>query len=216
MELILFLLKVGWVRPKRGCLLMLSYYTTPRWYEFGEQRWNDIDRGKSKNRRKTCTSTTLSTTNPTWIDPGTNPGLRGERPATTDMSNGTAQGGRVSFRSIDVRKKKFRNTVPAFILLRKNFRNGVPPQKPWLNPMVLVLPEKLIITQQVKFTSACNWTLSWARWIQSTPLHGGMIYWQGKTEELGKNLSQCHFVHNKSRMDWPGREPGPPRWEAGD
>jgi hypothetical protein len=32
----------------------------------------------------------LSTTNPTWIDPGANPGLRGERPATNDLSHGTA------------------------------------------------------------------------------------------------------------------------------
>jgi hypothetical protein len=31
-------------------------------------------------------SATLSTTNPTWIDPGTNPGLRGERPATNRLS----------------------------------------------------------------------------------------------------------------------------------
>jgi hypothetical protein len=31
-----------------------------------------------------------------------------------------------------------------------------------------------------------------------------------------KNLSQCHFVYHKSLMDWPGIEPGPPRWEAGD
>jgi hypothetical protein len=28
----------------------------------------------------------LSTTNPTWIDPGANPGLRGEMPATDDLS----------------------------------------------------------------------------------------------------------------------------------
>jgi hypothetical protein len=31
-------------------------------------------------------SATLSTTNPTWIDPGANPGLRGERPATNRLS----------------------------------------------------------------------------------------------------------------------------------
>jgi hypothetical protein len=35
-------------------------------------------------------SATLSTTNPTRIDPGTNPGLRGERPATNRLSHGTA------------------------------------------------------------------------------------------------------------------------------
>jgi hypothetical protein len=37
-------------------------------------------------------SATLSTTNPTWIDPGANPGLRGERPATNRLSHGTALG----------------------------------------------------------------------------------------------------------------------------
>jgi hypothetical protein len=35
-------------------------------------------------------SATLSITNPTWIDPGANPGLRGERPATNRLSHGTA------------------------------------------------------------------------------------------------------------------------------
>jgi hypothetical protein len=76
--------------PKRGCLLTLAYYALPRWYEFGERRWNDILTGKNRRtRRKTCPSVTLSTTNPTWIDPGANPGLRGERPATNDLSHGT-------------------------------------------------------------------------------------------------------------------------------
>jgi hypothetical protein len=46
------LLKVGWVRPKRGCLLTLAYYAFPRRYEFGERRWNDIDRRKPKNSEK--------------------------------------------------------------------------------------------------------------------------------------------------------------------
>jgi hypothetical protein len=41
-------------------------------------------------RRKTCPSATLSTTNPTWTDPGSNPGLRGEKPATNRLSHGTA------------------------------------------------------------------------------------------------------------------------------
>jgi hypothetical protein len=37
-----------------------------------------------------------------------------------------------------------------------------------------------------------------------------------KPKYSGKKLSQCYFVHHKSHMDWPGIEPGPPRWEAGD
>jgi hypothetical protein len=37
----------------------------------------------------------------------------------------------------------------------------------------------------------------------------------GETEVLGDNLSQCRFVHHKPHM-LPVREPGPPRWEAGD
>jgi hypothetical protein len=40
--------------------------------------------------RKTCPSDALSTTNPTWIDLGANPGLRGERSAANDLSHGTA------------------------------------------------------------------------------------------------------------------------------
>jgi hypothetical protein len=78
--------------PKRGCLLTLAYYAFPRWYEFGERRWNDRLTGENRRtRRKTCPSATLSTTNPTWIDPGANPALRGERPAINDLSHGMAQ-----------------------------------------------------------------------------------------------------------------------------
>jgi hypothetical protein len=39
---------------------------------------------------KTCPSATLSTTNPTWTDQGSNPGLRDGRPATNRLSHGTA------------------------------------------------------------------------------------------------------------------------------
>jgi hypothetical protein len=41
-------------------------------------------------RRKARPSATLSTINPTWTDPGSNPGFRGERPATNRLSHGTS------------------------------------------------------------------------------------------------------------------------------
>jgi hypothetical protein len=41
------------------------------------------------------------------------------------------------------------------------------------------------------------------------------VKWElaGETEVLGENVTQCHFVHNKSHMTWAGLEPGPPTWK---
>jgi hypothetical protein len=47
--------------------------------------------GENRSTRgKTCPSATSSTKNPTWTDPGSNPSLRGEKPATNRLSHGTA------------------------------------------------------------------------------------------------------------------------------
>jgi len=45
-----------------------------------EQWWNDTDRGETgvTTWSKTCPSATLFTTNLTWPDLGSNPGIRGE------------------------------------------------------------------------------------------------------------------------------------------
>jgi hypothetical protein len=49
--------------------------------------------GENRSTRgKTCPSATLSTTNPTSTDLGSNPGLRGARPAANRLSHGTAFG----------------------------------------------------------------------------------------------------------------------------
>jgi hypothetical protein len=45
---------------------------------------------KRSTRGKTCPSATLSTTNPAWTDPGSNPGLRGDMPATNRLNHGKA------------------------------------------------------------------------------------------------------------------------------
>jgi hypothetical protein len=55
-----------------------------------EQWWNDIFAGETEVLGENLPSAILSTTNPTWIDPGANPGLQGERPATNRLSHGTA------------------------------------------------------------------------------------------------------------------------------
>jgi hypothetical protein len=53
--------------------------------------WNDTDRENQKNSGEKLVPvplSTLSTTNSTWVDPGTDLGLHGERLATNCLSNG--------------------------------------------------------------------------------------------------------------------------------
>jgi hypothetical protein len=81
-------MSIGWgyvsdLRPPTG-----PFFIPQVIYEYGELQWNYTERIKSKN----CHSATLSTTNPTWIDSGANPGLRGDRLATNSLKHGTAKG----------------------------------------------------------------------------------------------------------------------------
>jgi hypothetical protein len=68
-------------------------------YDDGEFWWNEDRQGKPKYSEKTCPSATLSTTNPTWPDPGSNPHRRGGKPATNRLSYGVAVTLRVKLES---------------------------------------------------------------------------------------------------------------------
>jgi hypothetical protein len=52
--------------------------------------WNEDWQGEPKYSEITCHSATLSTTNPTWPDPGPYPGRRGGKPVTNRLSYGVA------------------------------------------------------------------------------------------------------------------------------
>jgi hypothetical protein len=60
------------------------------WWWMWSSRWNKNWLGKPKYSEKTCSSSTLSTTNPTWLDLGSNPGCRGVKPAINCLRYGTA------------------------------------------------------------------------------------------------------------------------------
>jgi hypothetical protein len=60
-----------------------------RWWMWSSL-WNENLQGKLKYSENTCPNATLSTTNPTWPDPGSNPGRRGGKLATNRLSYGMA------------------------------------------------------------------------------------------------------------------------------
>jgi hypothetical protein len=68
----------------------MAYCTCPAWLWWWRIWWNEDWQGKPKYLEKTCPSATLYTTNPTWPDPGLNPGRHGGKPATNRLSYGAA------------------------------------------------------------------------------------------------------------------------------
>jgi hypothetical protein len=71
-------------RPLNGLLYL------PGWLWWWRIWWNEDWQEKPKYSEKSCPSATLSTTNPTWPDPGATPGRRGGKPATNRLSYGAA------------------------------------------------------------------------------------------------------------------------------
>jgi hypothetical protein len=58
--------------------------------DFEDEEFGGIWMGKPKYSEKTCPSATLSTTNPTSPDAGSNPGRRGGKPTNNRLSYGAA------------------------------------------------------------------------------------------------------------------------------
>jgi hypothetical protein len=90
-DLLLLFMSMGWdyvseLRPSTGLLFIPKMI-----HEYGESWRNDTDRKKQNNSEKSCSSNTLSKTNPIRIDQGATPGLRCERPATNRLSHCTAE-----------------------------------------------------------------------------------------------------------------------------
>jgi hypothetical protein len=89
MRYVRFLLLVGWNLWYCGHYWPFVPAPGDRWW--WRNWWNEDWQGKPKYSEKTCLSATLSTTNPTWLDPGLNPGCRGGKPATNRLSYGAAK-----------------------------------------------------------------------------------------------------------------------------
>ena len=60
-----------------------------------EHRWDDSERGKPSTRTKPSPSATLSTTNHTWTDVGSNLVLRGNRSVTNHVSHDKTRVGNI-------------------------------------------------------------------------------------------------------------------------
>jgi hypothetical protein len=68
----------------------MAYCTCPEWMWWWRIWLNEDWQRKPKYSEKTCPSATLSTTNPTWPDPGSNSGRCCGKAATNRLSSGAA------------------------------------------------------------------------------------------------------------------------------
>jgi hypothetical protein len=78
---------------------------------------------------ETCPSATLSTTNPNWPDPGSNPGRRGGRPATNRLSYG---GNHKTILFIDITLRESNPNFAQLLFLHSPFS---PPSYRWIHTL---------------------------------------------------------------------------------
>jgi hypothetical protein len=89
-DLLIFLVRWDWVSWYCGHYWPIVPAPDDRWWWLWRNWWNEDWQGNPKYPEKTCPSATLSTTNLTWLDPGSNPGRRDGKPATNRLSYGAA------------------------------------------------------------------------------------------------------------------------------
>jgi hypothetical protein len=87
---LLFLVGWDWVSWYRGRYWPIVPAPDDKWWWLWRNWWKKDWQGKTKYSEKTCPSATLSTTDPTWLDPDLNPGRRGGKPVTNRLSYGAA------------------------------------------------------------------------------------------------------------------------------
>jgi hypothetical protein len=89
-----FLVSCGGVRLSPFVTSATNWSIAPApddtWWWIWSSRRNENWQRKPKYSEKTCPNATLSTTNPTWSDLGSNRGYRDGKPATNRLSYGTA------------------------------------------------------------------------------------------------------------------------------
>jgi hypothetical protein len=121
------------------------------------------------------------------------------------------------------------STCPSHLVL-KDFKKLTIPSCPvhtklrkiwWIKATIKLLV--ITILQLPAYKAYCLYWFRWGEtrlWTAATALpvdmsfesDGWMILARENRRTREKNLSQCHFVHHKSRVE----RPGPQRWEAGD
>jgi hypothetical protein len=91
---VVFLVSWGGMRLSPFATSATIWHIVPapddRWWWMWSNRWKEKRQGKQKYSEKTYHSDTLSTTNPTWPDLGSNPGSRGGKRAANRLSYSTA------------------------------------------------------------------------------------------------------------------------------